>query len=280
MVQECPHGLEWEIVVVDNNSNDDTFEVTNDFMQISKVPLRYEKEEKQGLSHARNRGIIESKGRYIAFTDDDAIADSKWVAALYDALNKYKCDCVGGRIYLKPQKKLPCWLERDLWGFLGYLDYGDKVLNLDRDYSPFGGNMVFSREVFERTGFFNPDYGRKGKDNFGGEEYELFLRLLDDGVKGIYAPDAIIYHVIEEAKLRRAYFRNLHFREGMLKGRNYESAGGRGIKGIPFFIFPQIMRSVIRFLNKPTLRMQMNIWWFLGFMKGRIIKYKNGRGKH
>lgn len=277
--QIVPGNLEWEVVVVDNNSRDDTFEVVKDFSNTSYFPIRYVKEEKQGLSHARNRGIIESTGGYIAFTDDDAIADSRWVATIYNALNKYRCDCVGGKIYLKPEKDFPRWLTGDLLGFLGYLNYGDSVLTLDPERPPFGGNIAFSRSVFERIGFFNPKYGRIGNENFGGEEYDLFIRILDAGGKGVYVPDAIIYHVIGKEKLRRRYFRNLHFKEGMLKGKSFDSEG-RSIKGIPLFIFPQIMRSLIRYLKNPTLRMQMNIWWYLGFMKGGMFRYNEERSKH
>jgi glycosyltransferase involved in cell wall biosynthesis len=276
--QELSHAIEWDIVVVDNNSTDDTHEVTKAFSDTSPVPVHYAREEKQGLSHARNRGIVESRGRYVAFIDDDAIADPHWVSALYGALKESDCDCVGGRIYLKPERELPRWLNKDLWGFLGHLDYGDKVLSLDRTHTLFGGNMAFSRAVFESTGLFNPDYGRKGNDNFGGEEYELFLRLLNNGGKGVYAPEAVIYHVIGAAKLRKTYFRNLHYRAGILKGKNYGPEGGRSIKGIPVFIFPQAIRSILRYLNRPNVRMQMNIWWYFGFMQGRMRATGKARG--
>src|SRR5208337_117373 len=96
--QEFPHELQWEILVIDNNSSDNTFEVAGEFRSTSRVPVRYVKEEKQGLSHARNRGVVESKGKYVAFTDDDAITDCEWVNALYEAFQKYGCDCVGGKI--------------------------------------------------------------------------------------------------------------------------------------------------------------------------------------
>ncbi len=105
--QVVDEKLIWEIVVVDNNSKDDTFEVIKSFHNSSYIPVRYVKEQKQGLSHARNRGIQESLGKYVAFTDDDAVVDKRWVSSLYETFQKYKCDCVGGKIYLKPAKQLP-----------------------------------------------------------------------------------------------------------------------------------------------------------------------------
>jgi glycosyltransferase involved in cell wall biosynthesis len=78
-MQVATKGLRWEIIVVDNNSTDNTFNIVKEFKKNSKVPVKYVKEEKQGLSHARNRGIRESKGRHIAFIDDDALADCNWI---------------------------------------------------------------------------------------------------------------------------------------------------------------------------------------------------------
>jgi glycosyltransferase involved in cell wall biosynthesis len=244
-------------------------------VKTSNIPVSYVKEEKQGLSFARNRGIIESRGRYVAFTDNDAIVDHKWVTVLYETFQKYKCDCIGGRIYLKPVKKLPVWLKRELWGFLGFLDYGDKPFYMDKKHPPFGGNMAFSKTIFEKIGYFNPNFGRIGDDAFGGEEYEFFLRLIKIGGKALYQPDAIVHHVIEEYKLRKKYFKLLHYYEGQCRGRFYDGIFKRQISGIPLFIFPQFLRSIMRYLKNPTLRMQMNIWWYLGFMKGRTVEYKN-----
>ena len=113
--QDVSEMLLWEIIVIDNNSSDDTFERVIDFRNSSSIPVRYVQEEKQGLSHARNRGITESKGRYVAFTDDDAIADERWVSSIYETFRDYKCDGVGGKIFLRPLKQLPKWLTKELW---------------------------------------------------------------------------------------------------------------------------------------------------------------------
>ena len=271
--QEVSNELLWEIVVIDNNSKDDTKDVVADFQRNTSIPVQYFIEEKQGLSHARNRGIVESKGRYVAFTDDDAIAEKRWVASLHQGLMKYGCECVGGKIFLKTEKKLPGWLRKDLWGFLGYLDYGDEEIPFDNNRYPFGGNMVFVRDDFAKIGYFNPDYGRVGNKDFGGDEYELFTRFLAAGGKGMYIPAAIVYHVIGPEKLQKKYFRRLHFRAGEQRALNESGEYKRTIYGIPLFVFPQLLRSIARYMAKPTMRMQMNVWWFIGFIRGRIDVY-------
>jgi glycosyltransferase involved in cell wall biosynthesis len=272
--QVVSEKLLWEIVVVDNNSKDDTFEVVKSFINSSSIPVRYVTEEKQGLSHARNKGIIESCGKYVAFTDDDAIADRAWVTALYETFQNYKCDGVGGRIYLKPVKQLPKWLKSELWGFLGFLNYGDQPFYLDKDHLPFGGNMAFLREIFGRMGYFNPNFGRVGNIPYGSEEDELFLRFFESGAEAVYQPRALVHHVIGADKLRKGYFRKLHYLAGKMKGRFSNDKIGRNVFGIPLFIFPQVLRSTVKYFHNPTLRTQMNVWWYIGFMRGNITRYK------
>ena len=275
--QKVSEELIWEIVVIDNNSKDDTKDVVKDFKLKTSIPVKYFTEEKQGLSHARNRGIFESKGKYVAFTDDDAIAEKNWVASLYEGLRRNNYECAGGKIFLKTEIELPGWLTKELWGFLGYHDYGDNHLNFDSDHYPFGGNMVFAREIFDRIGIFNPNYGRVGDKDFGGEEYELFTRFLNAGGQGVYIPSAIVYHVIGPEKLQKQYFRRLHYRAGEQRALNDTAQYNRIFYGIPFYLFPQLIRSMAKYIIKPTMRAQMNVWWFLGFMRGRMKIYSQNK---
>ncbi len=272
--QLVPGDLKWEIIVVDNNSTDDTHEITMEFSRRVGLQVKYIKEVKQGLSYARNRGIEESAGRYIAFTDDDAIAGSSWVAVLHKTFQTYNCDCVGGRIYLKPVKELPKWLTKELWGFLAYLDYGDSPFQIT-DHYVYGTNMAFSRQILNKAGYFNTDLGRTGYTPVGGEETELLKRIMQSGATVYYQPGAEIHHVIEAYKLKKNYFRRLHYYEGFSNGKSYSEVFSRHLKGIPLFIFPKFLKAVAHYFQQPSVRMQMNIWWYLGFMKGRIASQKD-----
>ena len=280
-LQELPENFSWEIVVVDNNCTDDTPEKVKEFGANSGLLVRYVKEVKQGLSHARNKGVAEARGRYVHFSEDDEIADKRLVREIYDTFETYKCDCVGGRIYLKCEDEMPRWLTKDLWGFLGYLNYGDTPILMDEQRYPFGGNMTFSREVFDRIGLFNVDLGRKSNQLFGGEEVDFFRRLLSSGGKGIYQPKAIAYHTINKARLKKKYFRALHHNEGMQRALLNDEAYTRSLFGIPLFIFPQFLRSIRNYISaifshgwNDSFRKEMNIWHFLGYMLGRINRFK------
>ena len=280
-MQELPEKFPWEIVVVDNNSTDDTPEKVREFADNSDLVVRYVKEKKQGLSHARNKGVAEARGRYLHFIDDDEIADKHLVREIYDTFETYKCDCVGGRIYLKCEDKMPRWLTKGLWGFLTYLNYGDNTFQMDEQRYPFGGNMAFSREVFKRIGLFNVNMGRKGDQLFGGEEVDFFQRLLSSGGKGVYQPKALVYHVTTKSRLKKNYFRTLHYKNGMQQALFDDEVYRRSLFGIPLFIFPQFLRSIKNYISAisshgrdNSFRKEMNIWYFWGYMQGRINRFK------
>ena len=279
--QDLPEHFAWEVVVVDNNSTDETPEKVRKFAENSELIVRYVKEKKQGLSHARNKGVAEARGRYLHFTEDDEIADKNLIREIYGTFKTYKCDCVGGRIYLKCEEKMPTWLIEELWGFLGYLNYGDNTLQMDEQRYPFGGNMTFSREVFKRIGLFNVNLGRKGKELLGGEEVDFFRRLLSSGGKGVYQPKALVYHIISQSRLKKNYFRTLHYKEGMQRALLDDKIYRRCLFGIPLFIFPQFLRSIRNYVStifshgwNNSFRKEMNILWYIGFMKGKVTEYK------
>jgi glycosyltransferase involved in cell wall biosynthesis len=148
--QECNGSFDWEVIVVDNNSKDKTREVIDSYMPKFNGRLRYVFEPKQGLSYARNRGIKESEGEIIAFTEDDAIVDKEWLSNIYSTFMNYKCDVLFGKILLKWEGEPPRWLTKRFYGNLGYLDYGNKLFFVDSDrYEFFGGNLSIKKTVFQ-----------------------------------------------------------------------------------------------------------------------------------
>src|SRR5260221_6988879 len=104
-----PRDIVWELIVVDNNSTDQTRACCDRFQD--RLPLRYVFEARQGQSCARNRGIRESNAPIVAFTDDDVDLDQGWLASLCDAVAKHRdADFYGGRILPRWQSPPPQWL--------------------------------------------------------------------------------------------------------------------------------------------------------------------------
>src|SRR5258706_11042800 len=137
--QRVSPSFKWEVLLVDNNSSDETADVYSRFRETFPVSLRYVFEGQQGLSHARNRGIAEATGKWVAFAEDDELADEGWVQSLVVTFHEHACDAVAGKIELAWHSPRPAWVTDDLLGFLGRLDYGE-LQKLTSDRPPFGGN--------------------------------------------------------------------------------------------------------------------------------------------
>ncbi len=126
----CPKGIDYEILIVNNNSTDETADVIRRYARILAPRLRSVFESKQGLSHARNRALQEARGEIVCFIEDDVKVDPGWLEAVSAAFIKYSAAVVGGRSYLiyPTASGRPAWLPAEMETLLSRLDYGEKVL--------------------------------------------------------------------------------------------------------------------------------------------------------
>lgn len=280
------HGTQeiaWEVLVVDNNSSDETPGMVQRLAGELPIEIRYTREAQQGLNYARNRGIRESRGRFFAYVDDDIAVGADWLAALYGNFMANDADAVGGRIHLDPGVKLPKWIQDDeTKGFLGYQDYGDEPFRMDgkRRY-PYGGNMAFNRRVVDRIGYFNPLLGRKGEGRkrselFKGAETDYFHRLTDAGEARIfYEPRAIVYHQVQPFQLTKKYFRTIHSNAGYQRAYYDDQEFPHTIFGVPRYYYPMLLKSVGEYVRQvitdgpdAAFRQQMTVGYMLGTMLG------------
>ena len=164
-LQEQSCRIPVEILVVDNNSTDDTRMIVNSLPVREGMSLRYVFEKKQGIPYARNRAIDESlKNDYLAFIDADEMPEPGWLAAAVDALSSEDADCVGGKIRVKlPNREVPAWLTRQLLAFLGELDHGEQALWVaDRSTPVWSGNVAYKTRLFSTGLRFDVRYNRSG----------------------------------------------------------------------------------------------------------------------
>lgn len=222
--QDLP-ACEWECVVVDNNSTDDTQKLFDEFARNnSDFNLRIVCEKEQGLSYARNRGIEECCGDIVAIIDDDELVNQSFARAyleIFDANSEVVA--VGGKVVPRYPSGRPLWLSHFTEvPIANPTDWGESICRFPKGKIPAGGNMAFRREILLKYGGFDTSLGRVGGKLTGGEESDLFERLASDGVDFWYVPDAVIYHIIGTDKLTPDYFKRLSHNTGVSQRRRAE----------------------------------------------------------
>ena len=182
-----PEGFRWELVIVDNNSSDGTKKAVAEFISLHDAEIRCVTEQNKGLSNARNKGMEESRGDIIVFTDDDCLVGGDWLTSL---VHEFRSDGivsgVGGRVELYDSRDKPVTIktskERGLFSSVGQL------------FSFMHGcNMAFDRSILEKVGRFDSRLGA-GTRIASAEDTDFIYRVHRNGHKIIYSPDVVVYH--------------------------------------------------------------------------------------
>lgn len=194
----------FEIVLVDNAPATDASQklVAERFAGNDRV--RYFREDQPGLAAAHNRGLAESKGSVIAFTDDDVVVDRHWLFAFATSIERAEdVGCVTGLI-LPAELETPAqvWAD-DYWGLCK--GFAEQRFSLDdhRANGPLfpyaagvfgsGANMAFRADVLRDIGGFDPATGT-GTRSRGGDDLSAFFRVVAAGYTLVYSPAAIVKH--------------------------------------------------------------------------------------
>ena len=219
----------WEVIVADNNSTDDTRQVVLDAATGFPVELRYVFEREQGRSAALNAAIRESRGSIIVTTDDDVRVAPDWLSHASDALERFDCDYVGGRVLPLWGAPRPEWIPNHggkQWAVIALLDYGDEPIPFftQAHRVPLGVNMAFRREAFDRAGLWDNRVGRRKGTLLGQEVREWMSRARDAGLRGWYAPAMTVRHVIQADRLNKRYFRRWYHWNGISRALMYRNA--------------------------------------------------------
>ena len=192
-----PPNDDWELIVVDNNSSDETKEVC-----LRHLPPngRYVFEPKPGVSNARNRVFQEARGELIVFTDDDTLPDENWLAAYEQAVEKYPdASFFMGPIDWEWRTRVPWWFIEDSDHPIIFCDKHDKRSEdtpISDDFLVAGPNMAVRREAYLRLGGFRPELGIVGHIKIGGEEPDLIRRYRAQGLRGYYVAQAQVKHKV------------------------------------------------------------------------------------
>ncbi len=224
-------AADFEVVVVDNNSSDRTSEVVK--QRLSDPRLKYVFEPVLGLSVARNTGAKESRGEIIAYLDDDAVACDRWLQILYSAYeNNCNLAIAGGKVTLlwPPGIQQPRWLSPGLAANLGAYDLGDSIVYIQQPgLTPRGLNYSIRRSFLNEIGGFDPHLGRVGKNLLSNEELQMTELALQRGWQVAYLPDALVAHNVAPERLKRSWFLNRGWWQGISECYREQLAGKAGI---------------------------------------------------
>jgi glycosyltransferase involved in cell wall biosynthesis len=216
---------QFEIVVIDNGSTDDTQEVVVSF--IDKYPdheIHYFYEPETGNLAGRHRGAREARGELFAFVDDDIEAVPGWLTAVVTGFDDVKVQVVGGRILPKYEVTPPGWLESfwettphggRLCGYLSLLDLGLNSIRISPDYI-WSANLSIRRRTFYDLGGFNPDTVPDHLLRFcGNGETGLMIKVKARDEVTIYRPEATVFHFVPADRMTPEYFERRAYVEGI-----------------------------------------------------------------
>lgn len=182
-----------EIIVVDNGSKDGSVEFLKENYEIVKVP---QFEVNTGFSVAVNRGIVESKGEFIALVNNDTVVDKNWVKELVKGMGEHpECGSLGCKMLAFDDHTLldgvgDGYRRGGLPGRIGHREKDTGLFDTGRYIlGACGGAALYRRSMLVDIGLFDQDYFAYLED------VDIGLRAQTAGYKCFYVPTAIIYHL-------------------------------------------------------------------------------------
>jgi glycosyltransferase involved in cell wall biosynthesis len=259
----------YEIVVVDDGSTDNTSAVVKKVAgKHPEVALRYLYQPGHGAGRARNLGVEKAQGRYVAFFDDDQVADPLWLVELYQVVLERGSNCVDGPVCLDlpagDQKLTPKTRE-----VLGERFLGSEVGGYSSKENLGTGNFMIKRTLFHMLGGFDVKFRQC-------HDADFFWRLEESGHHSLYTPHALVHHVIPASRLEEAYLRNVCLRRGLAYAHIMRKYQGPLKLALAFFwrlgvtLGRDLPLYVLRRLLGPEGALfdkRIDLWYAIGFIR-------------
>jgi glycosyltransferase involved in cell wall biosynthesis len=275
-------GIRYEVIVVDNNSTDETRAVVEGFLR-EHTNLRYIFERRQGLSYARNTAVSDARGPLLAFTDDDVRVAPDWVATVKRVFdNQPEVAWIGGKVLPRWPFPPPSWLTREQWSPLAIVNHGDQPIYTSRQHQLclIGANLAVRKDVLDQFGGFQPDLQRV-RDSIGSmEDHELQLRLWNANLQGLYVPELVVISDVSADRLLKTYHRRWHFGHGRFHSaariEEFEHSNVGWLFGVSSHLYRSALRDALGWLGcvivgdfTRAFTYETKLRFFAGFWSGR-----------
>jgi glycosyltransferase involved in cell wall biosynthesis len=244
-----PEGADWELLVVDNNSTDDTQAVCARFA--GRLPMRAVVEKTAGLSHARNRALRETRGAHIVYTDDDVLVDQAWLSSFVDATRRFpEAAAFGGPI----EPNFPVQPPPDLLAAFPILARGFCAVDhkLELGLLPaalpiWGANMAY--RVAAVAGLsFDPRFGYTPNSLGGGEESRFLAEIRARGGAVVWCPGMRLKHYVDPARMTLDYLVRRYVGSGEEFVRQHGVPAGKTFLGQPRWLLRKTTEAYVSYL--------------------------------
>ena len=275
-------GIEWELLIVNNRSNDSTMHVVSTHANL--LPVRCLYEPSLGKNRALNRGLEAAAGKLLVLADDDIIPDHDWLKAIQAASLRWPTHrAFGGRV----EPLFPPGTSRGVEN-AAYAPYAFAIHRPQLSEGPYlngssptGPNCWIRRELFELGWRFDTTIGPEGRRRVSGSELEFFTRLSAKQIESVYVPSACVVHRIQPFQIQRSYL----LKRGYASGRGFMRIfgyprGTRRILGIPRYLYRQLAVAGLEaaacgpFQKATSFEHLMRCSQFLGCMREALVMNK------
>ena len=274
----------YEVVVVDNNSSDNTRDVIARF--VGRGTVRSVFEPVQGLSHARNRGIATSTGAIVAFTDDDVRVSPMWVRSIATAFAEHPdVDVVGGKVDPEWEGEPPAWLRQTGYAPLALVDYGAEPFRINpaHPHCLIGANLAIRRRALERVRGFSPLVQKVGNRLGSTEDHLCQMQLLNAGAAALYDPRIAVRAVVPRERLAKRYHRAWHRAHGrvyaLMRDPLFERSNAGTVLGVPAHVYRSAIgeatawvASLLRGRRSVAFAHELKLRFLAGFAVQRIFE--------
>lgn len=283
LMHQETNGIEYEIIIVDNNCTDHTRELVQSYVA-RDGRFRYIFEGRQGLSYGRNAGIEAAQSDLIVFCDDDVEVSADWVQKNYEAGQKFPdADYIGGKVMPIWSGPVPNWVRNTMAPFaLSMLGDEAFVASPQKPHCLVGASLAVRRRALAKAGLFSVETQRVKNSIGSTEDYDWQLKVWAYGGHGVYDPAIACATEIPMNRLKKSYHRRWHLGHGKfnaISNRPWWDSPRRFL-GVPTFMYRQAIESGLSCAKFALLRQpaeaferQMQLLFYIGFFKQRWKSY-------